>query len=140
MTTPPADEVYAFAVTITAGTAIASPQVTGIPIPPRIVNVVEVVVPPGCSGLVGFQVGMAGVQIVPVNNGGWIITDDEKIVFPVQGLPDSGAWQVIGYNLDIYDHTIQVRLLTSLVITSPNALISDQAQATTAAVLQLGNP
>jgi hypothetical protein len=140
VTTPPADEVYAFAVTIAAGTQQTSPQVTSIPIPPRTVNAVEAVVPPGCSGLVGFRLGMVGQQIIPINSGGWIISDDDKITWPVQGLPESGAWQLIGYNTDIYDHTIQVRFLTSLIITKPADVTSQHAQATTAAVLAMGAP
>jgi hypothetical protein len=83
---------------------------------------------------------MVGQQIIPINSGGWIISDDDKITWPVQGLPESGAWQLIGYNTDIYDHTIQVRFLTSLIITKPADVTSQHAQATTAAVLAMGAP
>jgi hypothetical protein len=134
------DEIYAFSVTIPAGTLQAAPVIISIGIPPRIVNQIDVVVPPGPSGLMGFQIGMVGQQIIPRNCNAWIITDGEKISWPVQNQNDSGAWQVIGYNTDIYDHTIQVKLLVDLAVTADTGPASPAAQATTAAVLALGSP
>lgn len=118
MAVTPADEIYSFAVTIPAATAKASPLVTSVAIPPRDVNQVNITIPPGPSGLVGFQIGMVGVPVIPRNAGGFIVADGRIIEWPVKELADSGAWQVIGYNTDIYDHTIYVEFLVNLIIAS----------------------
>lgn len=109
-----ADEVWVFSVTVPAGTASAAPQVTATTMPPRIVRRIEVTVPPGPAGSLGFRIGMAGQQVLPVNAGSWIITDNEHIGWDVSNLPDSGAWQVIGYNTGSQPHTIQVRYLVDV--------------------------
>ncbi len=118
MAVTPADEIYSFAVTIPAATAKASPLVTSVGIPPRDVNQINITVPPGPSGLVGFQIGMVGVPVIPRNSGGFIVADGRIIEWPVKELADSGAWQVIGYNTDIYDHTIYVEFLVNLIVVS----------------------
>lgn len=118
MAVTPADEIYSFAVTIPAATARASPLVTSVGIPPRDVNQINITVPPGPSGLVGFQIGMVGVPVIPRNAGGFIVADGRIIEWPVKELADSGAWQVIGYNTDIYDHTIYVEFLVNLIVVS----------------------
>lgn len=109
-----AREVFAFAVTIPAGTAIATPQVTPLTIPPRIVERIEVKVPPGPRGNVGFQLGMANRQLIPYNAGGFVIADDDDLSWDFESLPTSGAWQLLGYNLGLFPHTLYVRLLTQL--------------------------
>jgi hypothetical protein len=49
---------------------------------------------------------MGGVAVIPENTGAFIIADDEQDVFAVSGLPDSGAWQVTGYNTGSFNHTV----------------------------------
>lgn len=110
-----ASEVRIFEVTVPAGTTSASPQVSDTSFPPRSVESIEIRVPPGPSGLVGFRVTMAGNPVIPVNTDEWVITDNEIINWPLTGYPDSGAWQVTAYNTDIYDHTIYVRFLLNQV-------------------------
>lgn len=72
-------------------------------------------IPPGPRGLVGFALGSAGQNIIPYNNGQWIIADDDTINWPLEDYLDSGAWQLQGYNLGQYDHTIYLRFLLDLV-------------------------
>lgn len=105
-----ASQVYAFAVTVTAGTSESDPQVTDIAIPPSKVSQVDFVIPPGPSGLMGFALTMAGNTVVPINDGAYIVTDDEHISWQLTDLPDSGAWQLTAYNTDVFDHTVYVRL------------------------------
>lgn len=101
-------EVRTFAALIPAGTPIATPVTVALTMPAREVRHVRVRIPPGPNGQVGFAVGMAGVSVLPVNVGQWIIGNDEVIDWDVAGLPDSGAWQLIGYNLGVQPHTIYV--------------------------------
>lgn len=113
-------EIRAFQVTIPPGTLASAPQITDTPFPPRIVREVEITVPPGPSGQVGFAIGVNGVNILPYGPGAWIVTDNEKINWTLEDQIESGAWQLIGYNTGQYSHTIYVRYLLDTV-DSPQA-------------------
>jgi hypothetical protein len=114
-----AREIRRFTVTVPAGTAIATPQVTALTMPSRVVRELEVVVPPGPRGQVGFALGSTGVAVIPVNAGAWLVTDNETIRWPLEGFWDSGSWQMRAYNTGRYPHTLEVRFLVDLV-GSPN--------------------
>lgn len=103
------DQVYAFAVTIPAGTPVATPQVTDVAIPVRIVRRIVVRIPPGPLGFMGFQIAATGAQIIPEVANTFIVANDEVIAWDVANMIQSGAFQVIGYNTGIYDHTVYVR-------------------------------
>lgn len=122
--------IYAFAVTIPAGTPQSAPVTVDCMFDPAAVSEVDITIPPGPSGLVGFQLWVLGGQVIPSNQGGWIVGDNRVIPWQVEGQPDSGAWQVVGYNTDIYDHTLylefQVTPAGSIPATTTPA-VSDQA-------------
>lgn len=120
MTTPPAAEVRAFAVPIPARTPVSAPVTIDVFFPPRIVTAVRWRVPPGPSGLMGWRLTMSGGVAVVPTGGGWIIADNESGTWPLTGQPDSGAWEVTGYNTDIYVHTVYLEFLLDL-ITAPAA-------------------
>lgn len=94
-----------------AGTLESVPVTTALTWSEGDVVKIEVVVPPGPSGLMGFAIGHSGQVIIPRTPGQWIVTDDERIDWPLSGYPTGGAWFVRAYNLDIYDHTIYFRFL-----------------------------
>lgn len=106
-----AARVEAPAVTIAAGTAIATPQTTLMPWTDGIVERIEVRVPPGPSGLVGFRILHSGQQVIPFRSTDWIITDDETLPWDVENFPTGGKWAVRAYNLDLYPHTLYFRFL-----------------------------
>jgi hypothetical protein len=58
---------------------------------------------------------MTGVPVIPTNTGQWIVADDEVIEWDVDGLPSSGAWQVLSYNLGKLPHTIYLAFTLDLV-------------------------
>lgn len=104
--TSPVIEVRSFSVSIPASTALASPLVTDITMPAREVAWVKWRVPSGPSGLMGWRLTMSnGNPVIPVG-GGWIIADNDTATWNVYDQPDSGAWEVTGYNTDIYPHTV----------------------------------
>lgn len=110
-----AREVYSYQVTIPAGTSPAVPFTGNTPTPTRTLTELEIVVPPGPAGLMGFAITMGGVNVLPVTPGTWVITDDERITWSLEGQPNSGAWQLTGYNTGVFDHTVYLRFLADLI-------------------------
>jgi len=101
-----ADEVRHLTATIPAGTASTAPAVVSIAFPPRTVRTIDWRVPPGPSGLMGWRLTMGGVQVLPDDSAPWVIDDNHAGTFVTDGYPDSGAWQVTGYNTGIYAHSV----------------------------------
>jgi hypothetical protein len=110
-----AREIQRFSVTVPASTAKAAALAFTLAMPPRIVDEIEILVPPGPRGEVGFQLSSGGVQIIPATAGAFEVTDNEVIHWPLEGQIDSGAWQLIAYNTGAFNHLIQVRFLVRLV-------------------------
>jgi len=101
-----ATSVQAFSATITAGTPAASPMLVNLSVLPGQIDLIRWRVPPGPRGTLGWQLSMGGVQVIPENAGGFVVADNEYDNIIVSGLPDSGAWQVRGYNTGTNNHTV----------------------------------
>jgi hypothetical protein len=106
-----ASRIEQIPVTIPALTAVATPQNTPLTFNPGIVQRLEIIVPPGFSGLVGFRILHSGTVVIPYLASSWIITDNEKIDWPLENYPTGSAWSITGYNTDVYDHTLYLRFL-----------------------------
>lgn len=106
-----AQEIRQFQVKIPAGTAKTAGFSADMSFPPRIVTEIEVRVPPGPRGEVGFAIGSAGVPVIPYQSGTWIVTDDADIHWPLENYVDSGSWTLFGYNTGSFDHTLYVTFL-----------------------------
>lgn len=91
------------------------PRVTNIAIPARTVRQIDVRVPPGPRGELGFALGAAGVTVYPTGPIQFVVTDDELVQIPLTDAINSGAWQVFTYNTGIYPHTIEVRMYCDIV-------------------------
>lgn len=98
-------------VIIPANTAKAAPVIVAASFDDGRVDRIEMRWPPGPSGLVGLQVRHSQQVIIPYRADTFLVTDDEVIVWPVEEFPQANAWDVVGYNLDVHDHTIQFRWL-----------------------------
>lgn len=114
-----ARETYRFQVTIPTTATKAAPYKLAIPIPTRKIVQVRVRVPPGPNGTMGFAIGSAGVPVLPINAGAWIVANDETIPWEINGYVTSGTWWVLGYNTGNYTHTIGVMLTATLTGTTP---------------------
>lgn len=101
-----ADEVRRATATIPAGTPIAVPVTVDISFPPRRVLTIDWRVPPGPAGAMGWRLTMGGVQVIPTLSDPWVIEDDHHDTFVLDGYPDSGAWQVTGYNTGTHPHSV----------------------------------
>jgi hypothetical protein len=76
----------------------------------------------------GWQLSMSGGTAVIPTGGGYIITDNDSATWPLTGQPDGGSWEVTGYNTDIYDHSVYLQFLLTLVTdTSSQPQLIDQA-------------
>ena len=107
-----ATEVHAFQVTIPTGTPVSAPYVETLTLDYRTVVTVDLMVPSGPAGTMGFAVLHSGTQMLPVEEGTWFVWDGLDQSWDMADLPDSQGWQVAGYNLGDYDHTVYVRLHT----------------------------
>lgn len=114
-----AQEIRQFTAVIPAGTAKTAPVRVDMSFPPRQVDTVEIRVPPGPSGLVGFALQNSGVTIIPYQSDAFIVTAADYISWPLHGFVTSGSWQLLGYNTGTSDHAIYVRFLLSLPWSTP---------------------
>lgn len=101
-----AREIRRYTATIPAGTAITAPVTVSVAFPVRVVRSVDWSIPPGAQGVMGWQLAMGGVQVVPYGSDTWVIDNGTSGTFSLDGYPDSGAWQVIGYNTGAYQHSV----------------------------------
>lgn len=102
-----AEDIRHFTVTIPTGTTPAAPAVISIAMPVRTVSRVEWKVPPGPMGTMSFLLSMAGVPVLPVyGQKVYVTTDGKDGSWQVDSYPDSGAWQVTGYNSGTYPHSL----------------------------------
>lgn len=104
-------QVQHFPITVPVGTAIATPQVAQMQLGVFQVDWVEVEVPDGVNGVVGFYVASSGQQVVPFRAGAnpiWVITNNAVKHWDLIDAPTSGDWQLVAYNLGGYAHLLQV--------------------------------
>lgn len=105
----PASRLESFEVVAPAGTQKAAPlEVATVWNPGELVRL-ELIFPDGPNYLVGVRILLAHAQAIPSTAGAWIVANDEKLDFETAGYPDSGAWSVLVYNLDIFQHVVRVR-------------------------------
>jgi len=108
-----ATSVTALTATVPAGTQIASPITVSLPVGTNLVDKIRWRVPPGPRGNLGWYLSMGGVQVLPDDKGNYVVADDEYDDWEIAGLPDSGAWQLTGYNTGRYDHTVYLYFFTT---------------------------
>jgi hypothetical protein len=104
-----ASRIEAFEVTAPKGTPKTAPIEVSTKFNPAELVRVEVIVPDGVTYLAGLRILLAHAQAIPSTAGSWIVANDEKIELETMGYSNSGAWSVLVYNTDIFDHTFHVR-------------------------------
>jgi hypothetical protein len=100
---------FQYAVTIPAGTPIATPVVTPIALDNWEIESLDVEVPEGPSGLVGFYLENNGIAWLPHSPGQWIVWDGRNQTFYPTDWPNASGWALVGYNLGQYPHTVTMR-------------------------------
>ena len=112
-----AAEVHQFTATILAGATALSPTVVDLALEGYEIESVDLEVPPGPAGLMGFYLARSGQQWIPYESDEWIVWDDRFKNWTLIDQPTGGGWQVIGYNLDDYDHDVVVRFHVNTLTT-----------------------
>lgn len=101
--------VLQFAATIPAGTTKASPYTVPLALDNWEAEAIDLEVPAGPAGLMGFAVFNNGEQWLPLPAGTWLVWDNVRETWSLYGQPNASGWQIVGYNTGTYDHTITVR-------------------------------
>jgi hypothetical protein len=102
------DEIHAFTVTIPAGTPIDALYVESLPLNLYSVTQIDLNVPPGPSLTMGFYLALSGQQWIPWEQGQFIVRDNWDAQYPLTNQPTSSGWELHGYNLGVYDHSVTV--------------------------------
>lgn len=106
--------------TIDGGTTIDDPETVAITLDNWIVVQVDLEVPPGPAGLMGFYLSNNGNPWIPYVAGEYFIWDDHQQSFPVTDYPTGSGWEVTGYNTGSYSHDVFVTFHVN-AITAPDA-------------------
>lgn len=112
-----AEEIHQFDCVITHGTAKSSPLTIPMALPLYQVDSIDVQVPPGPAGLMGFYLELGTQQWIPWERGTWIVWDDHIATWALDDSPSSETWALVGYNTGAYDHTVTVRFHLNAVAT-----------------------
>lgn len=99
------DRVYPLTVTTPDGTLEASPQSTTWPLEDARLLYIDLIIPAGHNGLTGLRVEYNGTQIVPWGDVSYIIANNDRIRFPVNGEITRTGLVIITYNTDVFDHS-----------------------------------
>lgn len=104
-----ATRILPYRVTIPAGTPETAPATIPIDLDNWDIEALDLEVPPGSAGLMGFQVFNNGVAWVPYGDGEWLVWDDVKERYYLTDQPNASGWAVVGYNTGTYDHDVILR-------------------------------
>ena len=111
--------IHQFTVTIPAGTAKATPYSAALALPMEQLESVDIEVPPGPRGLMGFYLAQSGQQVIPWESGQWIVWDDRFATWYIAGYQANASWSVVGYNLDgVNTHSLVVRFHDNPLVTT----------------------
>lgn len=105
----PASRVEVFDVVVPASTAQAAAVETPTTFAAGELVSVDVRIPDGAAGLVGFRILYAHGQAIPTTPGAWIIGNDDLFQTDVMGQLNGGQWSILAYNLDRFQHSLHVR-------------------------------
>lgn len=104
-----AERVEPFVITVPAATLSIAPLDFATAFTDAIVARVDITIPPGPSGLVGFQIVHIGQSVIPATGNTFIIADDQYMSWQIEGFPTATGWAVRAYNEDVYDHSLHVQ-------------------------------
>lgn len=104
-----AQYVLQFSATIPPDTPQDAPVTVDLPLDNWNVEQIDLEVPAGPAGLMGFYVANNGVQWIPATPGSWLVWDDVQNSWAFTDQPNASGWAIVGYNTGTYDHSVVVR-------------------------------
>jgi hypothetical protein len=115
-------------ITIPHNTPLSAGFSVDLNLPDEIVETVDLKVPSGPLGLMGFALAYSDQQIVPYEAGTFFKWNDDRLTWAFDDYPSGGDWQLIGYNDDVvYDHTVYLTFhdipLSSTPLVTPSITI-----------------
>lgn len=108
-----ATEVHQFSATIPADTPFDTPVTIALEQANYEIESIDIQVPPGPSGLVGFYLALADTQWIPFEAGEFIVWDDHIASYATENQIVNGGWNLVGYNGGAFDHTITITFHTN---------------------------
>jgi len=108
-------KMYEQTITIPANTAAGAPVTQDIALAKGFVRQVEIIIPPGCAGLVGVSIFDVAAQLYPGTAATWFTGDNADIVFDtdyvVPLVSAARKLTIHGYNDDdTYQHKPIIRM------------------------------
>jgi hypothetical protein len=117
--------IHQYTVVVPANTTVAAPYTRVLATLAEQVRSVDLDVPPGPQGLMGFVLANSGQQVIPFEVGQYIIWDNYRDSWDLDGYADMTQWSVIGYNLDgANSHEVVVRFHNDALTIAPAAAVS----------------
>lgn len=104
-----AQYVLPFIATIPGGTPESAPVTVDLELDNWSIEQIDLEVPPGPAGLMGFQVYNNGVAWIPYGAGQWLVWDNTKESYYMTDQPNGSGWAIVGYNEGFYEHSVTVR-------------------------------
>lgn len=101
--------VIPFTVVIPAGTTAAEPYTQELALDNWSIERIDLEVPSGPAGLMGFQVYNNGVPWIPYGADEWLVWDNVKEFYYMTDQPTGSGWAIAGYNTGFYDHSVTTR-------------------------------
>lgn len=116
-----AERVLQATVTLPTQVSHSNDVTVALPIGDWDIEAIDLEVPPGPAGVMGFYLANNGVPWIPRTSGEYIVWDDHSERFHATNYPTGGGWQVVGHNNGDNDHVVVVRFHVN-AIPSPAAL------------------
>ncbi len=114
-----ADRIEWFEITVPAGTSQLIPAQYDLSFFQADVVQIDVKVPPGPAGNVGFYLTAGMSQFIPRTNGSFIVPDNDDFHWTVANAINSGQWGLVAYNTDVWPHILQVSFQVNEITPSP---------------------
>ncbi len=119
-----ADRIEWFDCNIPAVTRASAPKIFNLSFYQGTVVQIDVKVPPGPSGTVGFFIIAGGSQFIPRTPGSYITPDNDDFHWPIENAINSGSWGLSAFNSDYWPHLIQVSFQVNEITPSPMSSFS----------------
>ena len=110
-------EIHQYTATVPANTPKTALYTYSIPITNYIIESVDLEVPPGPAGLMGFYLARSGVSWIPYEADEFLVWDDRFDSWSLDAQPTGLGWQIVAYNDDaVFSHDVVVRFHVNPVV------------------------